>query len=88
MRGQQQQLPAVGVAVDGLILGDADPAGEIVVQVSRPPGRHPLQHGLEVVEQQRLVLIDRDPERRVERLQMDASVDEAGGRDLVLNLLG
>jgi len=73
----QQQLPAVGVAVDRLVERDLEPAGEIVVLVARAGGGKSLEQRLEVPQQKRLVLVDRDAHRRVQGLQVDAAHPKA-----------
>lgn len=75
------------VSVDGLVERDVDTAREIVVLVGGVARSKALEHGLKVVQQQRLVLIDRDAERRMQRLQVDAASDEARAPHMLANLL-
>ena len=84
---KQQQLPAMRVPVDGLVERDVDPPREVVVLVARVAWREPLQQRVEVLEQQWLVFVDRQSQRRVQRLQMDAAGGQPAFPDLVADAL-
>ena len=73
-----QQLPAVGVPVDRFVQRDLDAPRKVVVQIGRVLRSDALEHRLKVAQQQRLVLVDRESEGRVQRLQVDSSGDQAG----------
>ena len=71
------------VPVDRLVQRDVDAAREIVVLVAGAGGRDALEHALEVAQQEGFVLVDGEPDRRVEGLEMDAAVAEPRTADLV-----
>jgi len=58
----------VCVAIDGLIERDFDSPSEIVVFITRAAGGKLLQQVLEVLKEERLVLVDREADRGVKRL--------------------
>src|SRR5205085_3780552 len=64
MRRHQQELPAVGVAVDRLVRGYPKTSPEIVMQIGSSNGSDSLQQSLEIAEQKRFVLVHRQAERR------------------------
>ena len=78
----------MGMTVHRLVESDVEPPGEVVVLVARATRRETLQEGLEVTQQERLVLIDRQAYGRVERLKIDAAEAEACAADLVAELGG
>src|SRR6267378_1927483 len=76
------------MTVDGLINPDVEAAREVVVLVARTGRRDPLEQRLEVAQQERLVFVDREAERRVQRLQMHAAVAQSGALHLVPDAIG
>jgi hypothetical protein len=60
------------VAVHRLVDRDLQPALEIVVLIRGIVWSKSLEEALEVTKQQRLVLVDREAERRVQGLEVDA----------------
>src|SRR5882762_10084512 len=76
------------MAVLWLVLRDVEPAREVVVLVARACRGKSLEQSLEVPKQQRLVLVDRDPERRVQRLNVDPPDPQPRLSDLVAQPVG
>ena len=85
---RQQQLAAVSVTIHRLVDRDVDAPREIVVRVAHVVRGDPLQHRREVAQQQRLVLVDGQAERGVQRLQVHAARREAGALHLLPDLVG
>ena len=81
--GAEKQLPAVGMPVDRLVERDVEAACEVVVLVTGTRRRQALQQAFEVAQQQRLVLVDREAERGVQRLEVDAAVAQPRAAHLV-----
>src|SRR6266536_569872 len=67
LRGPQEEGLAMGMAVDGLVGSNGRPAREVVVAVGPPARGRPLEGLAQVLHQQRLVLVDDDGGRGVER---------------------
>src|SRR5258708_977152 len=70
------------MTVHRLVHGDVHAAREVVVLVARTRRGDPFEKALEVAEQQRLVFVDSEAERCVERLEMQAAHPHAGSTHL------
>src|SRR5207302_517085 len=84
----EEQLAAVRVAVHRFVDRDLEAAREVVVLVAGVARREALEQMLEITKQQRLVLVDREAEGGMQRLQMNASGPQAGSHNLVADPLG
>src|SRR6266699_6022944 len=87
-KAADQQLPAVGVPVDRFVQRDLDAPRKVVVQIGRVFRSDALEHRLKVAKQQRLVLVDRESEGCVQRLQVDSSCDQAGATHVFAQAVG
>src|SRR5437762_2264904 len=84
-RGRRRLPPA---STSRRVDRDVDAPLELVVLVVQVAGGDALQRRLQVPEQQRLPLVDGQAQRRVQRLQVEAAVVEAGRADLLLEAAG
>jgi len=78
----------VGVAVDRLVHRHVHAAGEVVVLVARTLRGDAFEKTLKVAKQERFVLVDRQAERGVQRLEMQAPHPHAGPAHLFAKAVG
>src|SRR5258708_4325596 len=76
------------MTVHRLVHGDVHTAGEVVVLVACTRRGDPFEKTLKVAKQQRLVFVDSEAERCVERLEMQAAHPHARPAHLVAKTIG